>query len=215
MTGIPTRRLVLLGSTGSIGTQALDVVSRYPHIARVHGLAVGGSRPVLVAEQVLAHRPAQLVISDETRAAAVVDAVRQACSAAGVPAPEIGVGADAVVELAGSLGEGDVVLNAITGSVGLLPTLAVLSCGARLALANKESLVVGGIWSPAPRPPGRSSRRLRAHRDRPGPGWRRHEQIDHLVVTASGGPFRGRSRESSHRSRPSRLSPTPPGRWAA
>ena len=96
MTGTPTRRLILLGSTGSIGTQALDVLTRYPHIARVHGLAVGGTRPELVAEQVLAHRPAQLVISDASRAETVMDAVQQACAEAGIPAPQIGAGADEI-----------------------------------------------------------------------------------------------------------------------
>src|SRR5699024_4907482 len=138
VTGAPSRRLVLLGATGSIGTQALDVLTRYPDIARVHGLAVGGSRPELVAEQAVAHRPAQLVVSDAARAEAVGAAVHSACRDAGIPAPQITAGADAVVELAGSLAEGDVVLNAITGSVGLLPTLAALASGARLALANKE-----------------------------------------------------------------------------
>lgn len=196
MTGTPTRRLILLGSTGSIGTQALDVLTRYPHIARVHGLAVGGTRPELVAEQVLAHRPAQLVISDASRAETVMDAVQQACAEAGIPAPQIGAGADAVVELAGSLGPGDVVLNAITGSVGLLPTLAVLDSGARLALANKESLVVGGHLVTEAAAPGQilpvDSEHTAIAQALAGV---EHDQIDHLVVTASGGPFRGRSRE--------------------
>src|SRR5690606_28240919 len=103
VTGTPSRRLVLLGATGSIGTQALDVLTRYPDIARVHGLAVGGSRPELVAEQAVAHRPAQLVVSDADRAEAVEAAVHSACRDAGIPAPQITAGADAVVELAGSL----------------------------------------------------------------------------------------------------------------
>ena len=196
MTGAPSRRLVLLGATGSIGTQALDVLTRYPDIARVHGLAVGGSRPELVAEQAVAHRPAQLVVSDAARAEAVGAAVHSACRAAGIPAPQITAGADAVVELAGSLAEGDVVLNAITGSVGLLPTLAALASGARLALANKESLVVGGHLVTDAAAPGQilpvDSEHTAIAQALAGVT---HEQIDHLVVTASGGPFRGRSRE--------------------
>ena len=196
MTGTPSRRLVLLGATGSIGTQALDVLTRYPDIARVHGLAVGGSRPELVAEQAVAHRPAQLVVSDADRAEAVEAAVHSACRAAGIPAPQITAGADAVVELAGSLAEGDVVLNAITGSVGLLPTLAALASGARLALANKESLVVGGHLVTDAAAPGQilpvDSEHTAIAQALAGVT---HEQIDHLVVTASGGPFRGRSRE--------------------
>src|SRR5690606_35715460 len=82
--GTSPRRLVLLGSTGSIGTQALDVLTRFPDVARLHGLAVGGSRPDLVAEQVLAHRPAELIVSDPVRVGAVREAVEAACTSAGV-----------------------------------------------------------------------------------------------------------------------------------
>lgn len=196
MTSAPARRLVLLGSTGSIGTQALEVLLRFPDIARVHGLAVGGSRPELVAEQVLAHRPEHLVVSDLARADEVEAAVQRACRGSGVAAPRIAAGQDAVVDLAGSLGVGDVVLNAITGSVGLLPTLAVLASGARLALANKESLVVGGHLVTEAATPGQilpvDSEHTAIAQALAGV---RHDQIDHLVVTASGGPFRGWTRE--------------------
>ena len=195
MTGAAPRRLVLLGSTGSIGTQALDVLARFGDVATLHGLAVGGTRPGLVAEQVLAHRPAELVVSDPARVVAVREAVEAACTAAGLPAPRISAGAEAVVELAGSLGAQDVVLNAITGSVGLLPTLAALRSGARLALANKESLVVGGDLVTGAAAPGQilpvDSEHTAIAQALAGV---RHDQIDHLVVTASGGPFRGRTR---------------------
>lgn len=195
MIGAAPRRLVLLGSTGSIGTQALDVLARYGDVATLHGLAVGGTRPGLVAEQVLAHRPAELVVSDPARAVAVREAVEAACSAASLPSPRISAGAEAVVELAGSLGVQDVVLNAITGSVGLLPTLAALRSGARLALANKESLVVGGDLVTGAAAPGQilpvDSEHTAIAQALAGV---RHDQIDHLVVTASGGPFRGRTR---------------------
>ncbi|AXK44579.1 1-deoxy-D-xylulose-5-phosphate reductoisomerase [Brachybacterium saurashtrense] len=196
MTGTPGRRLVLLGATGSIGTQALDVLTRYPHLAQVHGLAVGGSRPELVAQQVLAHRPAQLVVSDPARADDVAAAVHRACREEGRSAPRLETGPEAVSALAGALGEGDVVLNAITGSVGLLPTLAALASGARLALANKESLVVGGHLVTEAAAPGQilpvDSEHTAIAQALAGV---RHDQIDHLVVTASGGPFRGRTRE--------------------
>ena len=195
MIGAAPRRLVLLGSTGSIGTQALDVLARFGDVATLHGLAVGGTRPGLVAEQVLAHRPAELVVSDPARVVAVREAVEAACSAAGLPSPRISAGAEAVVELAGSLGAQDVVLNAITGSVGLLPTLAALRSGARLALANKESLVVGGDLVTGAAAPGQilpvDSEHTAIAQALAGV---RHDQIDHLVVTASGGPFRGRTR---------------------
>ncbi|GAA4530726.1 1-deoxy-D-xylulose-5-phosphate reductoisomerase [Brachybacterium paraconglomeratum] len=196
MTGTPARRLVLLGSTGSIGTQALEVVDRFGDIARVHGLAVGGTRPELVAEQVLAHRPEHVVVSDVARADEVAAAVQRACRAGGISAPRISAGQEEAVDLAGSLGDGDVVLNAITGSVGLLPTLAVLASGARLALANKESLVVGGHLVTEAAAPGQilpvDSEHTAIAQALAGV---RHDQIDHLVVTASGGPFRGKTRE--------------------
>ncbi|MGP9537812.1 1-deoxy-D-xylulose-5-phosphate reductoisomerase [Brachybacterium sp. AOP43-C2-M15] len=195
MTGASERRLVLLGSTGSIGTQALEVLSRHPGIARPHGLAVGGARPELVADQVLSHRPERLVVSEESRAEAVAQAVDRACRGAGAAVPRIEGGQDAVVDLAGSLAEGDVVLNAVTGSVGLLPTLAALASGARLALANKESLVVGGHLVTEAAEPGQilpvDSEHTAIAQALAGV---RHDQVDHLVVTASGGPFRGRSR---------------------
>lgn len=195
MTSAPSRRLVLLGSTGSIGTQTLDVVSRYPGTARVHGLAVGGSRPELVAEQVLAHRPERVVVADVVQLDAVAAAVSSACTAEGIPAPHLDAGQEQVTALAGALGDGDVVLNAVTGSVGLLPTLAVLDSGARLALANKESLVVGGPLVTRAAAPGQilpvDSEHTAIAQALAGV---RPDQVGRLVVTASGGPFRGRTR---------------------
>ncbi|WP_114855252.1 1-deoxy-D-xylulose-5-phosphate reductoisomerase [Brachybacterium sp. YJGR34] len=192
----PGRRLVLLGATGSIGTQTLEVLQRHPDVARVHGLAVGGGRPELAAAQVLESRPERLAISDPARAETVERAVLAACAGAGVRAPRIEAGPAAVVDLAGALGAEDVVLNAITGSVGLLPTLAALSSGARLALANKESLVVGGELVTAAAAEGQilpvDSEHTAIAQALAGV---RHDQIDHLEVTASGGPFRGRTRE--------------------
>lgn len=195
MTSAPSRRLVLLGSTGSIGTQTLDVVSRYPGTARVHGLAVGGSRPELVAEQVLAHRPERVVVADVAQLDAVAAAVSSACTAEGIPAPHLDAGQEQVTALAGALGDGDVVLNAVTGSVGLLPTLAALDSGARLALANKESLVVGGPLVTRAAAPGQilpvDSEHTAIAQALAGV---RPDQVGRLVVTASGGPFRGRTR---------------------
>ncbi|MCW1805208.1 1-deoxy-D-xylulose-5-phosphate reductoisomerase [Brachybacterium squillarum] len=195
MTSAPSRRLVLLGSTGSIGTQTLDVVSRYPGTARVHGLAVGGSRPELVAEQVLAHRPERVVVADVAQLDAVAAAVSSVCTAEGIPAPHLDAGQEQVTALAGALGDGDVVLNAVTGSVGLLPTLAALDSGARLALANKESLVVGGPLVTRAAAPGQilpvDSEHTAIAQALAGV---RPDQVGRLVVTASGGPFRGRTR---------------------
>lgn len=196
MTLAPARRLVLLGSTGSIGTQALEVLARYRDLARLHGIAVAGGRPELVAQQVLLHRPEHLAVAREDRAEAVEQAVVTACRDAGIAVPQLMAGPGAVVEQAGSLGPGDVVLNAVTGSIGLLPTLAALDSGARLALANKESLVVGGALVTARAAEGQilpvDSEHTAIAQALAGV---RKDQVDRLVVTASGGPFRGRSRE--------------------
>ncbi|WP_193104188.1 1-deoxy-D-xylulose-5-phosphate reductoisomerase [Brachybacterium sp. FME24] len=196
MTGTAERRLVLLGATGSIGAQSLEVLARYPGIARLHGLAVGGSRPQQVAEQVLVHRPERLVVADPGHAETIERTVTVACADAGIATPRIDAGQNAVIDLAGSLGDHDVVLNAITGSVGLLPTLAALTSGARLALANKESLVVGGHLVTAAAAPGQilpvDSEHTAIAQALAGV---RPDQVSRLVVTASGGPFRGRTRE--------------------
>jgi 1-deoxy-D-xylulose-5-phosphate reductoisomerase len=222
-------QVVLLGSTGSIGTQALDVVSRAnaeaPGRFVVRALGASGSRPELLAEQVAAHRPERVAIADPDAADAATEAIRAA--AAGGPLPEILVGPDAATELAGMLDGGQaaaeaptapgddrwepptaVVLHGITGSVGLRPTLAALASGATLALANKESLVAGGalVANALTRPgqiiPVDSEHSAMAQ----GLGGIRHEKgltspvvtgvsdVRRLILTASGGPFRGRTR---------------------
>jgi 1-deoxy-D-xylulose-5-phosphate reductoisomerase len=181
-----TRSVVLLGSTGSIGTQALDVVARHPERFDVVGLAAGGGQADLVVRQALAFGVATVAVSDEAAAARVADALASAGSSARVLA-----GPDAATELAG-LGA-DVVLNGITGSVGLRPTLAALAAGSTLALANKESLVVGGELVRAARlRPGQivpvdSEHSAIAQALRSGT----HAEVRRLVLTASGGPFRG------------------------
>lgn len=179
------RSVALLGSTGSIGTQALDVIARNPEQFHVTALAAGGSDVEAVVTQALTFRP-QFV------AVARAEAAREV--AARLPGVEVAGGADAVVEAA-SRGA-DVVLNGITGSVGLRPTLAALKAGSTLALANKESLVAGGalVKAAVQRPdqivPVDSEHSALAQALRGG----RAEEVRRLVVTASGGAFRGRSR---------------------
>lgn len=197
--GPSARRAVLLGSTGSIGTQTLDVLARYGEVARLHGIAVSGSRPALVANQVLAHRPGRVAVAAEARADEAAGAIHEALAAAGESTdamPRIEAGERAVEELAGSLGPGDVVLNAVTGSIGLRPTLAALASGARLALANKESLVAGGALVARAAAPGQilpvDSEHTAIAQALAGV---RPDQVERLVVTASGGPFRGRTRD--------------------
>lgn len=179
------RSVVILGSTGSIGTQALDIIRRNRDRFTVAGLSANGGNVALLAEQAREFAVPTVAIRD--RAAA--DAFRLL----GLSGVEVVSGDDAATILADS--GADVVLNGITGSVGLKPTLAALQSGAVLALANKESLVVGGPLVHAAAMPGQivpvdSEHAAIAQCLRAG---NRHE-VRKLVLTASGGPFRGRTR---------------------
>ena len=190
------RTAVLLGSTGSIGTQAIEVISRFPDRFAVTGLSAGGADPVALARQAVALGAATVAVADPAAAPALFAAIADASFAAGRPAAgiEVLVGPEAATELAGR--GADVVLNGITGSVGLRPTLAALRAGSTLALANKESLVVGGrLVAEALRRPDQivpvdSEHSAIAQALRSGS----HREVRRLILTASGGPFRGRSR---------------------
>ena len=159
------RDVIILGSTGSIGVQALDVIERNPGLFRVVGLAAGGGQPAVLAEQARRFSVDQIALGSA-----------EAADLAGRPC--------------------DVVLNAMAGAAGLVPTLRALEAGSALALANKESLIIGGP--------------LVRERARPGqirPVDSEHSavaqclmagratEVARLVLTASGGPFRGWSRE--------------------
>lgn len=165
MTGRP-RRVVLLGSTGSIGTQALDVIAANPGLFEVVGLTAGRDADGLAAQaERFGVRDTALGADDSERLVRSVDA--------------------------------DVVLNGITGSVGLGPTLAALETGASLALANKESLIVGGELVKRAAAPGQivpvdSEHSAIAQALRSGTP----REVRRLVLTASGGPFRGRTKDS-------------------
>ena len=213
-------RLVLLGSTGSIGVQALDVVGRLAagrtegvSAPRVAALAAGGSRLAELAEQAVRHEVPLLAVST---GADVVPRLRahlaEAAERLGRPDPvrRILTGPDAAADVveAAAVGPGDTVLNGITGSVGLRPTLAALAGGATLALANKESLVVGGalvrraLVRPGQVVPVDSEHSAIAQALRSGvhekgltsPVLTGRTEVRRLILTASGGPFRGRSR---------------------
>lgn len=191
------RTVVLLGSTGSIGTQAVDVVRRNPDRFRVVGLAAGGRDPRLVAEQVVDLGVTTVALADPAAGVAVLEAVTRVAAERGVDALglELLTGPEAATTLAGR--GADVVLNGITGSIGLGPTLAALEAGSTLALANKESLVVGGalVRAAQRRPdqvvPVDSEHSAIAQCLRGG----RREEVRRLVLTASGGPFRGWTRD--------------------
>ncbi|TDP97346.1 1-deoxy-D-xylulose-5-phosphate reductoisomerase [Labedaea rhizosphaerae] len=193
------RSLLLLGSTGSIGVQALDVVRANPDKFRVKGLAAGGSDPATIAAQALEFGVDAIAIAKATAAEDVQLALYAQAQKAGYDRgefrlPRLYTGPDAVLELIDNVPV-DMVLNGITGSVGLAPTLRALQTGALLALANKESLIAGGALVLDAAKPGQliavdSEHSAMAQCLRGG----RADEVDRLVLTASGGPFRGRKR---------------------
>ena len=133
-----SRSLVILGSTGSIGTQALDLISRHRDRFQVTGLAAGGAHVELLARQARDFGVKRLALADKAQ----VPALQRALEALGLTGIQVEAGMEAVQALAGS--GSDLVLNGITGSVGLRPSIAALQAGSQLALANKESVVAGG-----------------------------------------------------------------------
>ena len=185
---VSSRRVVILGSTGSIGTQALDVIRRNPGHFTVVALAAGGADVAAIASQAAEFKVEVVAIANESRE----EALREALTTYGSSARVI-VGLDAATEVAGL--PTDVVLNGMTGSIGLRPTLAALEAGSVLALANKESLVAGGPLVKAIAKPGQivpvdSEHSALAQCLLGGTA----QEVRRLVLTASGGPFRGRTR---------------------
>ncbi|MEU2544917.1 1-deoxy-D-xylulose-5-phosphate reductoisomerase [Streptomyces roseolus] len=186
------RDIVVLGSTGSIGTQAIDLVLRHPDRFRVTALAASGGRVGLLAEQAHRLRVAQVAVAREETVGELRTALK-ALYGGSEPLPEILAGPDAATRLAAS--PCHTVLNGITGSIGLAPTLAALEAGRTLALANKESLIVGGPLVKALAKPGQIIPVDSEHAalfQALAAGTR--ADVRKLVVTASGGPFRGRTR---------------------
>ncbi|MBN9744085.1 1-deoxy-D-xylulose-5-phosphate reductoisomerase [Amycolatopsis sp. A1MSW2902] len=194
-----SRSILVLGSTGSIGTQALDVAARNPHLFTVSGLAAGGSDPAALAQQAIAHEVAAIAVTkptavEDVQLALYAEAQRRGYAKGEFRLPRILAGADAVAELIESVPV-DVVLNGLPGSQGLDPTLRALATGATLALANKESLIAGGPLVLAAAKPGQlvpvdSEHSAMAQALRSG----EDNEVARLVLTASGGPFRGKKR---------------------
>lgn len=167
----------MLGSTGSIGTQALEVIAANPDRFEVVGLAAGGGNAELLARQRAETGVTNIAVADVAAAERIGDVTY--------------AGADAATRLVEDT-EADVVLNSLVGALGLKPTLAALHSGARLALANKESLVAGGPLVLKAAQPGQivpvdSEHSALAQCLRGGTG----DEVARLVLTASGGPFRG------------------------
>lgn len=170
-------RVLVLGSTGSIGTQALDVIAANPDRFEVVGLAAGGGDPDLFARQRTQTGVTNVAVASAAAAASIGDVTH--------------VGPNAATRLVENT-EADVVLNALVGALGLRPTLAALESGARLALANKESLIAGGPLVLKAAKPGQivpvdSEHSALAQCLRGGTT----DEVARLVLTASGGPFRG------------------------
>jgi len=180
-------RVALAGSTGSIGTQTLDVLAAEPDRFELSALGASGARPDLLIEQARTWRPKVVALADPVAAATV---------AAALPDCDVRAGEEALASLAE---EGDVVVNGVVGFAGLSVTLATLHAGRRLALANKESLIAAGpVVQRARRTPGAElvpvdsehcavHQCLRANDNR--------SRVARIVLTASGGPFRGRRRD--------------------
>ncbi len=180
------KRLLILGSTGSIGTQALDVVARAPEAFELVGLSAERSHDALV-EQARAHGVRRIALGDADAAARAAEAWTEG---------EVLAGPEGLVRLVAESGA-DLVLNAVVGSAGLGPTIVALTEGMDVALANKESLVVGGELVMAlseatgaqllPVDSEHAALHQLVASERPG-------TVTKLTLTASGGPFRGRSR---------------------
>lgn len=195
------KQVVILGSTGSIGTQAVQVIREHPGEFDVAGLAAGGSRRDLLVDQILEFRPQAVALGGGSpdELAAALDRHQVDVT--------IVTGPDPVSQLAGAFPQATV-LNGITGGVGLSATLAALQAGSRLALANKESLVVGGaLVKKALQYPGQVvpvdsehsaiAQALRSgvhERGLTAPVVTGRSEVAELVLTASGGPFRGKKR---------------------
>jgi 1-deoxy-D-xylulose-5-phosphate reductoisomerase len=197
----PRRDVVILGSTGSIGTQALDIARRNPDRFRIAALAAGGGNAALLARQAVEFGVPVVAVADEAAASSVTEAIRAESSrttsdsaSSAHREPKVLAGVDAVCHLAGL--ECDVVLNGVTGAAGLRATLAALDAGRMLALANKESLIIGGPLVTSRAKPGQivpvdSEHSTIAQCLRAGA----NSEVKRLVLTASGGPFRGWPRE--------------------
>lgn len=170
-------KVLVLGSTGSIGTQALEVIAENPDRFEVVGLAAGGGSTDLLARQRAETGVRKIAVADEAAADKIGDVTYS--------------GPDAATRLVENT-DADVVLNALVGALGLQPTLAALATGARLALANKESLIAGGPLVGKAAQPGQlvpvdSEHSALAQCLRAGTT----DEVAKLVLTASGGPFRG------------------------
>jgi 1-deoxy-D-xylulose-5-phosphate reductoisomerase len=188
----PPRSVVVLGSTGSVGTQALDVIAAAPGQFSVSAICAGGGNLELLAEQACRWQVRQVGVSSDSARTELQERIQHGWPV-GRPLPEIISGPRATAALATL--ECDVVLNAVAGAQGLRATLAGLDAGRTVALANKESLVAGGPLVLGRAKAGQlvpvdSEHSAIAQCLRGGS----RQEVKRLVLTASGGPFRGKRR---------------------
>jgi 1-deoxy-D-xylulose-5-phosphate reductoisomerase len=179
------KRLTVLGVTGSVGRRALELVEQFPDEFRVEGMAARGARPELIVDLCVKHRPRALALSDPAAAEAVARALPH-------PRPEILSGAAGLVTLAAEV-DADIVLSAIVGGAGLLPTMAAIQSGKTVALANKETLVMAGsLMTTAARARGVALLPVDSEHSAIFQCLEGHRRADvhRIILTASGGPFR-------------------------
>ena len=182
------RKLAILGSTGSIGTQTLEVVEQYPDHFSITVLSAGRNADLLI-QQALKFKPAAVVVCEK----AAFEKVRDTLQGKGI---EVLFGEDALVETV-QRDDIDIVLTAVVGAVGLRPTVAAIESGKDIALANKETLVVAGELITG---------LVEKHQVKLLPVDSEHSAIfqclageeanpiEKIILTASGGPFRGLTR---------------------
>jgi len=185
------KRITLLGATGSVGRRALELVSAFPDALSVEGLAARGSNVPLLAELCRRYRPKAVAVLE-------ADAVDALARALPHPRPELLSGLHGLVTLAAQ-SDADVVLSALVGGVGLLPTMAAIQAGKNIALANKETLVMaGGLMTSAARARKVSLLPVDSEHSAIFQCLQGHNRSDvrRIILTASGGPFRQLSREA-------------------
>ncbi|HIV58176.1 MAG TPA: 1-deoxy-D-xylulose-5-phosphate reductoisomerase [Candidatus Stackebrandtia faecavium] len=195
---VSSRDIVILGATGSIGVQAIDVVRRNADQMRIVGIGAGGNNPKQLVRQALDLNVDVVAVAKSSAASKLqlefyAQADKRGYARGKFRLPKILAGPQAMEELA--QWPSDLVLNGMTGSIGLGPTLSALRAGKTLALANKESLVAGGPLVRTAAKPGQvvpvdSEHSALAQCLRAGDA----DQVSRLILTASGGPFRGRTR---------------------
>ena len=187
------RSLVVLGSTGSIGTQTFDVVRAAPDRFRIVAISAGGANLELLARQAIEMRVAIIAIADEAGVGELRERINSGWTT-GAPLPEIVAGPNATNELATY--DADMIVNAVAGAQGLRATVEALRAGRVVGLANKESLIAGGglvtgLAKPGQLVPIDSEHSALAQCLRSGST----REVRRLLLTASGGPFRGRTRD--------------------